>query len=313
MHRIIVLLILQLWIVAGMLVSTTTGEIHIEQAGWLVYPVLEATFGVAKRVRKRRKRRLQRENGGYWRARANTWHIPLMRSLVLWVLWQISGQVGTDWLQLLPWLVWLLPDSGGIGGRLKRGLWEVQRMVMIGYLGMSLIMVLMHLVGGKALIGSVGMSCVVAVREEPKVEVMREEDGSYLATLQGHFTLRVDGASHFRIRLLMVFLGLLQSGSDQRASRRTRDGRTPFVRQEQLASWFGVPQERVSQYTKYWLQGDWANLLSLKSAEVLTVELQTRIVTVFATFPIWNWQQVYQYLHQQGIKVTCQQAPAASS
>ncbi len=312
MHRIIVLLTLQLWIVAGMLVSTATGEMRIEQAGWLVYPVLEATFGEAKRVRKRGKRCLQGENGGYWRVRANTWHVPMLRSLLLWVLWQISGQVGTDWLQLLPWLVWLLPDKGGIVGRLKRGLWEVQRMVMVGYLGMSLIMVLRHLVGGKALIGSVGMSCVAAIGEEPKVEVVREEDGSYLATLRGNFTLRVDGASRFRIRLLMVFLGLLQGGRDQRASRRTRDGRTPFVRQEQLASWFEVPQERVSQYTRYWLQGDWSNLLSLKSAEVLTVDLLSRIVTVFATFPTWNQQQVYQYLHQQGIKVTYQQVEQAA-
>jgi hypothetical protein len=40
----------------------------------------------------------------------------------------------------------------------------------------------------------------------------------------------------FLKRMLIIFLGLLQGEGDARRGRRTRDGRTPLVRQEQLAS-----------------------------------------------------------------------------
>jgi len=70
-----------------------------------------------------------------------------------------------------------------------------------------------------------------------------------------------------------------------------------------------VPQERVSQYTGYWLKGDWANLLSLKSAELLTGDLLARIVKVFASFPQWGQEQVYAYLHQHGQKLRWNKRP----
>ncbi|HDN79593.1 MAG: hypothetical protein DRI61_14390, partial [Chloroflexi bacterium] len=33
----------------------------------------------------------------------------------------------------------------------------------------------------------------------------------------------------------------------QRGGRRTRDGRTPFIAQEKLAAWFGMPQPHISR------------------------------------------------------------------
>jgi hypothetical protein len=45
---------------------------------------------------------------------------------------------------------------------------------------------------------------------------------------------------------------------------------------------------------------------------VLTVELVERIVTVLATFPGWNTDQVYQHLRQQGVKVTQKQIEQAA-
>ena len=63
---------------------------------------------------------------------------------------------------------------------------------------------------------------------------------------------------------------------------------------------------------QYWLQGDWANLLSMKSAEVLTHDLVERIVTALASFPAWTSEQVYQYLHQQGVKATRAQVEQAA-
>ena len=88
-----------------------------------------------------------------------------------------------------------------------------------------------------------------------------------------------------------------------------------MVRQLQLAEWFGVPQPDISRWLKYWQTADWANLLSLHSAEVLTAELVARIVEVCATFPTWGVARVYQHLRQQGLAVTeaqVQQAVAQS-
>jgi hypothetical protein len=145
---------------------------------------------------------------------------------------------------------------------------------------------------------------VVCPPDEPRVEVARQADGSYQATLCGHFTLTVAGDHPFRMRRLVVFLSLLDMPGAERGGRRTRDGRTPWVRQLQLAEWLDVPQSHISRWLSYGLAGDWANLLSLGSPEVLTVELVERIVTVCATFPTWGVARVYQHLRQQGVAVT---------
>ena len=123
------------------------------------------------------------------------------------------------------------------------------------------------------------------------------------------------GDHPFRLRLLVLFLSLLDVPGATRGSRRTWDGRTPVVRQLQLAEWFGVPQPDISSLAHYWQTADWANLLSLHSAEVLTAELVARIVEVCATFPTWGVARVYQHLRQQGLAVTepqVQQAVAQS-
>jgi len=69
-----------------------------------------------------------------------------------------------------------------------------------------------------------------------------------------------------------------------------------------------MPQPHISRIEKYWLEGDWANLLSLKTAEVLTGELMARIVAVFATFPWW----VYEHLREQGVAVSERQVRQAA-
>jgi transposase-like protein len=53
-------------------------------------------------------------------------------------------------------------------------------------------------------------------------------------------------------------------------------------------------------------------LLSLKAAEVLTAELRARIVGVFATFPWWDMQAVYEHMRQQGVAVTYEQVRQAA-
>ena len=88
---------------------------------------------------------------------------------------------------------------------------------------------------------------------------------------------------------------------------RTRDDRAPFVRQTQIAAWFEVRQPNVSRWERYWLAGNWPDLLSLKSGEVLTNEVRARIIRVCAAFPWWNIQQVHRHLRQQGQAITHQQ------
>jgi len=187
------------------------------------------------------------------------------------------------------------------------GLWQTQRLVLLGYLGVVLSQ---HRTGGQAP-WCVGLGCLVCQPDEPRVEVARQADGSYQATLCGHFTLAVAGDQPFRMRLLVLFLSLLDVPEAQRGSRRTRDGRTPFVRQMQLAEWLAVPQPHISLWLRYWHSGDWANLLSLRTPEVLTAEWVDRIVEVCATFPTWGVDRVYHYLREQGLAVTTAQVEQA--
>jgi hypothetical protein len=111
-----------------------------------------------------------------------------------------------------------------------------------------------------------GLGCQYCGREEPWVEVRHDEDGSYQATLCGHFTIRVPGDHPFRVRMLMLFLRLLHPKGTRpgpsRRSRRTRDGRTPFVRQVQAAAWFGLPHPDISRVEGYWYRGDWPELFT---------------------------------------------------
>ena len=64
-----------------------------------------------------------------------------------------------------------------------------------------------------------------------------------------------------------------------------------------------MPQPDISRIEKYWLEGDWANLLSLKTVQVLTGELMARIVEVFVTFPWWGMERVHRPLREQGVLV----------
>lgn len=281
------------------------GQVPESSSGWLSCPprpVLVRTL--------RRRERGGRERGGpRWGCIVRTWRVPLLRSLLLLGLWWGSGRVGPGWVVGLPWLVWLWQVSGrlwpGLGPQPEwRGLgwllWQGQRLVLWSYLGLGLSQVWRedsHSLG-------VSLGCLGCGRSEPWVAVERHADGSYQAELCGHFKLRVAGDELFRARLLLLFLRLLEVDGPERQIGRTRDDRAPFVRQTQLAAWFEVPQPNVSRWERYWLAGDWANLLSLKSAEVLTTEVRARIIQVFAAFPWWGVAQVHAHLQAQGQAMT---------
>jgi transposase-like protein len=157
----------------------------------------------------------------------------------------------------------------------------------------------------------VSLGCVICGRSEPWVRVERQADGSYRGEVCGHFSLQVSGDEPFRMRLLILFLRLLEVPGSERVIGRTRDDRAPFVRQVQIAAWFGVPQPNVSRWEGYWLAGDWPKLLSLKTAEVLTNEVRAEIIQVCAAFPWWGLGQVHNYLTQQGRPISYKQVRQA--
>jgi hypothetical protein len=77
-----------------------------------------------------------------------------------------------------------------------------------------------------------------------------------------------------------------------------------LIAQQALARAFGVNQPEISRWERYEQEQDWANLLSLHSAEVLTTELRQQIIDVCARFPWWSRKRVYEHLRQCGVTVT---------
>jgi transposase-like protein len=319
-------------VVLSILVLALLGRMLDSQAGWIMYPpqVVVAT-GVRWRWWPGHGRGRSIGHGVVCSQRSPVWYVPVVRSMLLWVLWQLSGQVGPGWVGMVPWVVWLWQSSGQLWPRLRHQpewqgigwlLWQVQRGLMVGYLGLAVGRLFefhassFHWSGlGRLDEGPgcwmVGLGCAVCGQEGPWVEVVQENE-SYRGTICGHFSFQVDGDHPFRRRLLMLFLRMLEVPGQERASRRTRDGRRPFVRQQYLAQVFRIPQPDISREERYWLEGDWPNLLSLKTTEVLTGELMARIVTVFATFPWWGVKKVYQYLRGQEVAVSERQVRQAA-
>lgn len=296
------------------------------QAGWLTYPPRWSDLpGAPMRRRQKWTLPLDHRLNAWWRYVRHSWHQPLVRSVALGALWWLSGRRGSALVVCGPWVLWLW--QGAAAGwpelcrqRVWRGgcwlLWQGQRLLFVGYLCLVL-----H--RGKSVAGRVfaadrpaswltlGVCCPTCERDAPWVDVTREADGGYQATLCGHFTVRVAGDDPVRARLLMLFLRLLDKPGHTRGSRRTRDGRTPVVRQQQAAAWFGLPQPDVSRVEGYWTYGRWPALLSQNTTEILTPEVVRRVVTVCATCPHWSAEQVHHHLCEQGLDVSLRQVRQA--
>jgi len=316
---------LQLLVALSCVGLALMGQVAESSEGWLACPPAVVSLKQAQEGGKRTQVARPRKKwdcAGVWLGQG--WRVAAGRSLLLGLLWLASDQMGWVWLMGLPWLVWLWQQSRWVWPGLDWQpewrllgwlLWQGQRLVMIGYLGL---MIESWLRGGnlrEALTDpwEFSLGCVVCTprapdgRSEPWVQVDRQADGSYYGELCGHFSLRVRGDEPFRMRLMILFLRLLEVEGPERVIGRTRDDRAPFVRQTQIAEWFEVRQPNVSRWERYWLAGNWPDLLSLKSGEVLTSQVRASIIQVCAAFPWWNIQQVHTHLRQQGQAITHQQ------
>jgi transposase-like protein len=308
----------------SLLVLAFLGQPQESQAGWFACPpgVPSLPGTPAKRQKVHSICPPGARLRGAWQYATRSWCQPCLRSLLLALLWSLSGQQGPVEIISWPWLLWLwqvaavaFPELSQqplwcIGRKL---LWQGQWLLLAGYLGLVVRQITsgaktdrtldMRSANGLLL----GLSCRYCGQKEPWVEVVGQEEGGYEATLCGHFTVRVAGDDPFRGRLLMLFLRLLDVPGPQRGSRRTREGRTPLVRQRQVAEWFGVPRPNVSRVEGYWQRAAWPELLSQCTPEILTPEVVQRVVTVCATYPHWNRAQVYDYLQDQGLQISYRQ------
>ena len=124
------------------------GHVPGEAAGWIIRP---RVAGGLVRVRRSGAAVLVGATGSHLAAAgrylAQSWRSVLLRSLLLWGLWALSGGWGPAWLRLVPWGVWLWRGAGvGWPGLRQQaiwvwgaeGLWQVQRLLLVGYLGLAL-------------------------------------------------------------------------------------------------------------------------------------------------------------------------------
>ena len=314
-------------VLISILMLALLGQVPDSQSGWLTCPPRLPSLPTLCLGRKRTLSgpSLRVRLDSLWCYVTRSWPQPVLRSFLLALFWSLSGRQGSVLLMVWPWLLWLWQGIAvgwpGLSQQpIWRGshwlLWQGQRLLLVGYLGLAV-----RQVRGDSGQGPedwtlghglfLGLGCQHCGREEPWVEVIEGEDGSYQATICGHFSIHVSGDHPFRARLLMLFLRLLDESGTERGSRRTRDGRTPFVRQQQAATWFRLPQPDISRVEGYWQRAAWPELLSRCTPEILTPELVRRIVTVCATHPHWNRETVYQHLQGQNVLVSRRQVRQA--
>ena len=298
--------------VLGLLMLIGMGG-RVESAeGWTACPASVMRLGEGRRSGPRRRVGFCRF---CWRAgwawMRGSWVAAAARSEALWALVFLSERWEWEWVSLVPWMVWVWKGLGVAWPELGRhALWEgvdwlLERGGGVAMVGLGMVWIGGHV--GAVGWGWAGVGLAGGYVSQPSVEVGQDEAGRYHARLSGTFELWVDGNIEFYKRMLVVFLGLLEVPGERRGSRRTRDGRTPFVRQEQIAAWFRVPQPVISRWYGYWVRQDWRRVLSQRQGELVTQEMQQRVIESWVTFPWWSARQMWEHLRGQGSRITLPQ------
>jgi transposase-like protein len=189
----------------------------------------------------------------------------------------------------------------------ERVLEQATRLALFGLLGVWVLESLQE-TGPELSMGKLGVGGLAL---GPQVEVSQDEDGICHVRLQGELELHIDGKVPFYKRMLIIVLRQLEAPGETRSSRRTRDGRTPFVRQQYLEQALNVTQPEISRWMSYWQNQDWRRLLS-RTSDVLTLEVQQRIIEAWVQFPWWGAQQLWAHLKAQGEKIPLNQVQQAA-
>lgn len=277
-----------------------------------------------------------------WRYLGLTWPAPVLRSAVLGMVWLANPHACPLWVVGLPWVRWLSAVVGlGVPGLARQPAWRLgqevaswgERWTLRGALGLAVVAGAgfgfddpgLRLGNasrlGEAVLGSWGLSgllvvggtAAAAAAAPPRVTVRRDEAGHcYRAEIQGDVTLAVADDDPFRLRLLVLFLRLLEGPEERRGSRATREGRRPLVRQQALARALGLVQPVLSRWEQYWVTADWRRLLSQRADEVLTRELQQTVIEAWAQRPGWGAERMHRELVEQGVAVTLSQVQQAA-
>ena len=251
-----------------------------------------------------------------------SWIVAAVRSEALLLLVFVTDHWEWHGLCLLPWGEWCWQGLGVAWPTLGRQPWyrAISRLWTLGYrlalIGLTLLWLAQHLptlgrCGAPHRFSAAGLG-LGTVRSAQNVKVTRDEQGVYHVQLKGEFILHLNGQVEFYKRLLIVFLYLLEVKGEHRGSRRTRDGRIPFVRQQQLAEWFDIPHPCISRWMNYWLQQDWRRLLSRRHSDILTLEVQQRIIDTWVQFPWWGAQRLWEHLKAQGENIPLSQVRQAA-
>jgi hypothetical protein len=302
--------------VAGLVALMVLGVSLESSGGWAACRSL-VVVGEGQRHRQRRRQRHDgfAERAG-WAWLRRQWIVTAVRSEALMGLVFVTDCQAWEWMWVLPWAAWLWKGLGvtwpSLGRQrlhwgLGRLLEEASRLALVGLGCVWLVQHLFVLDEQRLcgfLVGQLGQWVEGSV---PRIEVERDQAGMYHVRIRGEFEIHVDGSIEINKRMLVIWLGLLEVPGETRGSRRTRDGRTPFVRQEQMADWFGVPQPHISRWHKYWLEQDWRGMLSQRRGEVLTQEVQQGVVESWAKFPWWSAERLREHLKAQGSHITLRQ------
>jgi len=299
--------------VSGLVVLAVTGIVVESVWGLVACPA--QLVGKEEKQRERFERRCKHREfawrAGWWWLR-QSWVVVAVRSEAMMALVVVTECEEWGWVCVLPWVVWLWKGVGvawpGLGRRevYHRWVWVWEQAERTALIGLTLTWV-----GQQALAmrgsGAWGLTAGMSLQSqatEASVVVEQDGEGIYHVRLSGEFELYVDGNIGFYKRMLIIFLGLLDVPGETRRSRRTRDGRTPFCRQEQMAEWFEVTHPEISRWNDYWLRQDWRRMLSQRRGEVLTLDLQQQIVDSWVKFPWLGADRARKHLWNHGIRVT---------
>jgi transposase-like protein len=131
------------------------------------------------------------------------------------------------------------------------------------------------------------------------VEGRVRDDGTWEITLGKDLVIRHRPVDEFDARMFLLFLRTISLPDAPYKPPRTQ----PLLRQEWLASWFGVLQEEISRWQTYQRRGDWRRLMSRRAGDVVPLEQQQAIINLWARHPWWDVATATAQCQAQGLEV----------